>query len=174
MIEQAEAWKVVEAHASGSGRSGDGARSGARPNKQQSATGPTCHACGEVGHRKWKCPQSRKLGSVQNTNGGSPQGVKQTGHDRGEGRGRANHGSVNGRGGDSTSTSTADGKSSAEASSTGSSGGNAGSSGSSVAGRAVYVGGVENSVGSAGVVGSQTPGQAGPASGIPSTAASKD
>ena len=49
MIDQAEAWKIVEAHGSSSGSSGGAARSGARQEKKQSAKGLTCHKCGEVG-----------------------------------------------------------------------------------------------------------------------------
>ena len=48
MIDQAEAWKIVEAHGSSSGSSGGAARSGACQEKKQSVKGLTCHKCGEV------------------------------------------------------------------------------------------------------------------------------
>ena len=45
MTDQAEAWKIVEAHGSSSGSSGGAARSGARQEKKQSAMGLTCRKC---------------------------------------------------------------------------------------------------------------------------------
>ena len=55
MIDQAEAWKIVEAHGSSSGGSGGAARSGARQEKKQSAKGLTCHKFGEIGHIQRNC-----------------------------------------------------------------------------------------------------------------------
>ena len=52
MIDQAEAWKIVEAHGSSSGGSGGAARSGACQEKKQSAKGLTCHKCGLRSHSK--------------------------------------------------------------------------------------------------------------------------
>ena len=67
MIDQAEAWKIVEAHGSSSGSSGGAARSGARHEKKQSAKGLTCHKCGEVGHIQRNCHKGRSQGSAHST-----------------------------------------------------------------------------------------------------------
>ena len=98
MIDQAEAWKVVEAHGSSSGSSGGAARSGARQEKKQSAKGLTCHKCGEIGHIQWNCHKGRGQCSAQSADGDSVRGGRPGGRGRGKGRGRESHGR-GGRGG---------------------------------------------------------------------------
>ena len=100
MIDQAEAWKIVEAHGSSSGSSGGAARSGARQEKKQSAKGLTCHMCGDVGHIQRNCPKGRNRGSAQSADGDFffVRGGRQGERGRGKGRGRGSHGR-GGRGG---------------------------------------------------------------------------
>ena len=69
MIDQAEAWKIVEAHGSSSGSSGGAARSGAHQEKKHSAKGLTCHKCGEIGHIQRNCHKGRSQGSAQSADG---------------------------------------------------------------------------------------------------------
>ena len=88
MIDQADAWKIVDAHGSSSGSSGGAARSGARREKKQSAKGLTCHKCREIGH----CHKGRSQGSAQSADGDSVRGCRKGERGRGKGRGRGSHG----------------------------------------------------------------------------------
>ena len=92
MIDQEEAWKIVEAHASSSGCTGGAARSGACQEKKQSAKGVTCHKSGEVGHIQRNCHKSCRQGSAQSADGDSVRGGRQDERGRGKGRGRGCHG----------------------------------------------------------------------------------
>ena len=98
MIDQAEDWKIVEAHGSSSGSSGGAARSGARQEKKQSPKGMTCHTCSEVGHIRRNCHKGRSQGSAQSADGDSVPGGRQVERGRGKGRGPGSHGR-GGRGG---------------------------------------------------------------------------
>ena len=113
MIDQAEAWKIVEAHGSSSGSSGGAARSGARQEKTQSAKGLTCHNCGEIRHIQRNCRKGRSLGSAQSADDDSVRGGRQSERGRGKGRGRGSHG----RGGRGGNQAAAGGGASAVASS---------------------------------------------------------
>ena len=98
MIDQAEAWKIVQAHGSSSGSSGCAACSGVRQEKKQSAKGLTCHTCSEVGHIQRNYHKGRSQGSAPSAHGDSVPGGRQDEGGRGKGRGRGSHGR-GGRGG---------------------------------------------------------------------------
>ena len=49
----------------------------ARQKKKKSATGLTCHNCGEVGHIQRNCHKGRSQGSAQSAHGDSVRGGRQ-------------------------------------------------------------------------------------------------